>query len=165
MNEPAAQVTVPLSSDGLMPLKSLLQETERYLHDQIPITRAMGVRVETFDAERLVLTAPLETNHNHLGTAFGGSLGAIATLTGYALLWLELGDRDSHIVIKSSSIQYRHPVRGDIRAVCRRLDAASLDRFKAKFARTGKAGLRIEVAIEEDGRVCVDFEGVFVALR
>lgn len=156
---------MPLPSDGLMPLKTLLQETEQYLHEQIPITLAMGVRLESFDAEKLVLTAPLETNHNHLGTAFGGSLSAIATLTGYALLWLELGDRNSHIVVKNSSIQYRHPVQGDIRAVCRRLDATSLNRFKAKFSRTGQAGLRIDVTIEENGRVCVEFQGVFVAIR
>ena len=32
----------------------------------------------------VVLTAPLEINHNHLGTAFGGSLAALATLAGCA---------------------------------------------------------------------------------
>ena len=146
-------------------MSDLLSETERYLHGKIPITRAMGVRLSCFDDEKLVITAPLAANHNHLGTAFGGSLGAIATLAGYALLWLELDDRDSHIVIKSSSIQYRHPVNGDIRAVCKRLDPTQLDAFRKKFARTGKAGIELAVAIEENNRVCVDFQGLFVAIR
>ncbi len=145
--------------------KNFLIETEKFLHGKIPITRAMGVRVESFDSEKLVITAPLEPNHNHLGTAFGGSLSAIATLAGYALLWMELGDRDSHVVVKSSSIRYFHPVRGEIRAVCKRMDEATLSRFRAKFAKTGKAGLQLAVTIEEDDRVCVEFEGVFVAIR
>ncbi len=146
-------------------MNDLLQATERFLHEQIPLTRAMGVRMERFDDERLVLSAPLEPNHNHLGTAFGGSLSAIATLAGYSLLWLELGDRDSHIVIKSSSLKYLHPVRSEIRAVCGRIDAANLARFREKFARTGKAGISLRVAIVENERTCVEFEGLFVAIR
>ncbi len=142
-----------------------LRATENFLHEQIPLTRAMGVRVERFDDSGLVLTAPLGPNHNHLGTAFGGSLSAIATLAGYALLWLELGDRDSHIVIKSSSLKFRHPVRGEIRAVCPRIGSEALAAFRGKFARTGKAGISLRVAIVEDGVECVEFEGLFVALR
>jgi len=140
-------------------------ETTRFFHDKIPITRAMGVAVESYDAEKLIITAPLEPNHNHLGTAFGGSLSAITTLAGYGLLWLELGDRDAHIVVKSSSIQYRHPVTGTIRAHCQRPAPETMDAFRKKFARSGKAGIELAVTIEEDGRSCVDFRGVFVALR
>ena len=72
-----------------------LRETEAFFYEQIPLTRAMGVRVESYDGQQLVLTAPLALNHNHLGTAFGGSLSALATLAGYGLLWLDLGDRTS----------------------------------------------------------------------
>ena len=71
----------------------LLRDTERFLHEQIPLTQAMGVQIESYDEAQLVVTAPLEPNHNHLGTAFGGSLSALTTLTGYAMLWLQLGDQ------------------------------------------------------------------------
>ena len=145
--------------------KDLLQSTERFLHEQIPLTGAMEARVESFGDHGLVLTAPLGPNHNHLGTAFGGSLAAIATLAGYAMLWLELGDRESHIVIKSSSLKYLHPVRSEIRAVCQRIDPEILTAFRAKFTRTGKAGLSLKVSIVENERVCVEFEGLFVAIR
>ena len=74
----------------------------------------MGVHVERFDESALILTAPLAPNHNHLGTAFGGSLATLATLAGYTLLWLELGDRESHIVIQESQIRYLAPVRGEL---------------------------------------------------
>src|SRR6266446_4830743 len=111
-----------------------LRETEAFFHEQIPITRAMGVHVEAYDGSRLTLTAPLALNHNHLGTAFGGSLSAVATLAGYGLLWLELNDRTAHVVIREGTISYRRPVRGEIRAVCRRPEEAAVAAFKAEFA-------------------------------
>jgi thioesterase domain-containing protein len=144
---------------------SIIHDTETFLHEQIPLSRAMGVKIEVCDQESLVISAPLDLNHNHLGTAFGGSLSAIATLAGYGLLWLQLGDRDSHIVIGKSSIFYRHPVRKAIRAICRRPDEETLAAFKAKFKRTGKARITLQVTVEEDDCVCVEFEGVFVALK
>jgi thioesterase domain-containing protein len=144
---------------------ALLKDTESFLHQQIPITCAMGVQVQSYDGQHLVITAPLEPNHNHLGTAFGGSLSAIATLTGYTLLWLILGDCTAHIVIRESSLRYRRPVTGRIRAVCERPDEASLTAFKTQFEESGRARLRLQVRMEEDGQVCVEFEGEFVALK
>ncbi len=146
-------------------MNDLIQKTERYFHEKIPLTRAMGLTVESYDAEKLVLAAPLEPNHNHLGTAFGGSLSVMATLAGYGVLWLEMEDPEVHVVVKSSTIHYRHPVRGEIRSICKRPDQPRMDAFKAKFRRTGKAGIELAVTIVEEDRVCVDFRGVFVAVR
>jgi len=142
----------------------LLRETTEYLHQNIPLTRAMGAEVVAHDDERLVVSAPLALNHNHLGTAFGGSLNTLATLAGYAYLWLELKDRDAHIVIRRSSIQFRRPVRGDLRALCRIPDSATLAAFHERFARKSKAGLELHVEIVDDGFVCVEFSGTFVAV-
>ncbi len=144
---------------------SILRETECFLHEQIPITRAMGVEVAACDGTQLVLTAPLALNHNHLGTAFGGSLSAIATLAGYGLLWIQLGDRDAHIVVKSSAIRYHRPVRGSIRATCKAPDPAKLSAFKSTFHKKGKARIRLEVTIDEEGQTCAEFEGIYVAMR
>jgi thioesterase domain-containing protein len=143
----------------------LLRDTERFLHEQIPLTLAMGVRLESYDGAQLVVTAPLEPNHNHLGTAFGGSLSALTTLTGYAMLWLQLGDRNAHIVIRESTLRYKRPVRGILRAVCERPDEASLAAFKTTFESTGKAHLKLQVQVIHADQVCVMFEGDFVALR
>jgi len=145
--------------------EALLAETERFLHEQIPLTRAMGVSVRSWDGQRLWISAPLEPNHNHLGTAFGGSLSALATLAGYSLLWLLLGDREAHIVIRDSSIRYRHPVRGDLHAFCERPGQEAWQAFQTQFTSTGKARLSLRVEIVEADQVCVEFEGVFVALR
>ncbi len=140
-------------------------ELESYLRDKIPLARAMGVRVAAGEPGVLVLTAPLEPNHNHLGTAFGGSLSAVATLAAYAMLWVELGDRAGHIVVHRSEIVYHRAVRGEIRAICRRPPEAELAEFRRQFAASGKARIRLAATIEYEGRVCVEFAGDFVALR
>ncbi|HSI09946.1 MAG: YiiD C-terminal domain-containing protein [Rariglobus sp.] len=140
-------------------------ELESYLREKIPLARAMGVRVVAGESGTLVLTAPLEPNHNHLGTAFGGSLSAVATLAAYALLWVELGDRTGHIVVHRSEIVYHRAVRGEIRAICRRPPDAELAEFRRQFAASGKARIRLGATIEHAGRVCVEFAGDFVALR
>jgi thioesterase domain-containing protein len=143
----------------------LLSETEKFLHEKIPITRAMGVRVESFDDTRFVLVAPIEKNHNHLHTAFGGSLSAMATLAGYGFLWLELRDPGVHVVIKDSAIRFLRPVHGDIRAICRKPDDATLSAFQSDFARKGKARIVLNVEIVENEMTAVEFQGTFVAVR
>ena len=148
-----------------MDVSSLLLETERFFHEKIPLTCAMGVRVEAFDQNQLILTAPLEQNHNHLGTAFGGSLSALATLAGYGLLWLELENRDCHIVVRSSSISYRRPVHGELRAICHRPADDAMAQFKDAFQGKNKARIVLRVTIEEAGHVCVEFEACYVAIR
>jgi thioesterase domain-containing protein len=144
---------------------SLAQQIQELLHSKIPITRSMGVRVEEYDGKRLVLSAPLEANINHLGTAFGGSLHAVSVLSGYGLLWLELKDTKSHIVIRKSSISYKRPVRGEIRAICVRPDEEALEEFKQTFHQKGKARISLAATIEDQGITCVRFEGIFVAMR
>ncbi len=148
-----------------MPPASLLRETEAFLHEQIPLTKAMGVQVEGYDNTALVLTAPLPLNHNHLGTAFGGSLATLATLAGYTLLWLELGERGSHIVIQDSQIRYKAPVRGELRAVAPRIPPDLLKEFRRTYAKSGKARLTLAITMVSENKTCVEFTGTFVALK
>jgi len=141
------------------------REIEEFFHAKIPLTAAMRVRVESWDERQLVVTAPLEPNHNHLGTAFGGSLAALLVLAGYGLLWLELGDAESHIVVRKSSFEYLLPVKGSLRAICPRPSREVMDEFKQAFARRGKARLELHATIEHEGKTAVEFRGLFVALR
>ena len=141
------------------------RQMEELFYDKIPITRALGVRVEEYDGRRLVLTAPLRENVNHLGTAFGGSLNALAVLSGYGLLWLELRDAECHIVIRDSSISYERPVRGEIRAVCVRPEGEALEAFRRTFRQKGRARIVLSATIEDEGVTAVRFRGTFVAMR
>ncbi|QIF04047.1 YiiD C-terminal domain-containing protein [Roseimicrobium sp. ORNL1] len=157
----------------------LCRSTEEYLHAQIPITRAMGVGIESYEPTtgHLVLTAPLQVNHNHLGTAFGGSLSALCTLAGYALLWLELARQSNddidgspatqaHVVVKESTISYRRPVKDSlIRVVCERPDTDVMSTFHHQFSQKGKARVVLSCSVIESGQISVVFTGTYVAIR
>jgi thioesterase domain-containing protein len=137
-----------------------------YLHEKIPLTRAMGMRVMDVGA-RLVLEAPLEPNINHLGTAFGGSLHALPTLACYAALWTLLIEAgiDCHVVIKRSTADYLQPVKGSLRAVCLRPASGLQQKFLDDLRRHKKARMEMTAIVEgENGRPAVQFTGVFVAL-
>jgi len=137
-----------------------------FLHEKIPLTRAMGVRVVETGA-RLVLEAPLDANVNHLGTAFGGSLHTLPTLAGYAALWTLLREagHDGHVVVKRSAAYYRQPVRGPLRAVCERPAPAVVAAFIADLGRHKKARMDLTAIVEgTNGKPAVEFTGTFVAV-
>jgi thioesterase domain-containing protein len=144
---------------------SIVLRIQELLYRVMPITRAMGVVVESYDGARLVLTAPLEANVNHLGTAFGGSINTLAVLSGYGLLWIELEDTECHLVLRESAISYEHPVRVELRAICVRPAAEVLDAFRERFREKGRARIALDATVEEDGRVAARFRGTFVAMR
>lgn len=148
-----------------MKTDSALEEAERFLHRQIPLTRAMQVRVVSYNKEALVLSAPLAPNHNHLGTAFGGSLAALAMLAGYSLLWLELEERAAHVVISKSEMRFLRPVTTELRASCQRPNESRMATFKEEFASQGKARISLEIIIGTKEEPAVIFTGLYVARR
>src|SRR5690554_5937295 len=94
-------------------------ELEAFLYQKIPISRALGARVVRADVSAVEITAPLATNINHLGTAFGGSLNAVLVLAGYTWLFqvLEGINPKSHVILKTGHTEYLRPVKEDIRAI------------------------------------------------
>ncbi len=143
----------------------VLQELQRILQAEIPLTRAMGVSVAHFDATGLTLCAPLEPNLNHKSTAFGGSLATLATLAGWALLQLVLREHlPVTVVIQESSVQYLRPVAEDLRAICAMPQTEELEKFLRRLARKGMARIELKVLIPAGGETAVRFRGRFVAL-
>ena len=140
-----------------------LRAAEEFFHAQIPLTRAMGVRVLSDDERAFVVTAPVALNYNHLHTAFGGSINAVATLAGYGLLWMELRGEAAHLVIAESSIRFVQPIREMIRAVCAKPDAQQLEAFHESLRANGKAKIALSVQVEEDGKLAAEFQATFVA--
>jgi thioesterase domain-containing protein len=144
---------------------------ELFLHEMIPLAKAMGVGVEVSDESKLVLIAPKEPNRNSLNTAFGGSLVSLATLAGYGVVWDLMKDAKSgekptwHIVVKESRAAYRRPVLGDLRAICERPAQAAIAEFREALSRYGRAKLKLRTAIIEDGNVAVDVTAAFVVTR
>ena len=141
----------------------MLRAAEKFFHEQIPITRAMGVRVVANDENGFAIEAPVALNSNHLRTAFGGSINAVATLAAYGFLWLELNDASVHVVVAESSIRFLRPVRETIRATCLRPNPEELTAFHNQFAAKRKARIALRVNVIEAGETAAEFEGSFVA--
>lgn len=144
---------------------------EPFLHEMIPLAKAMGVAVEVSDEQKLVLIAPHEPNKNSINTAFGGSLVSLATLAGYGVVWELMREENQpnkpewRIVVKESRAAYRRPVLGDLRAICERPAKAAIDEFKAALTRYGQAKLKLRARIIEDGATAVDVHAAFVVVN
>jgi thioesterase domain-containing protein len=146
-----------------MDARASLLNAEKFLHEQIPITRAMGLRVVGHDDAGFTVEAPVALNSNHLRTAFGGSINAVATLAAYGFLWVELNDAAAHGVVAESSIRFLRPVRETIRATCLQPDANTLADWRRDFSEKGKARITLRVQVAEAGAIAAEFEGRFVA--
>ena len=123
----------------------------QHVRTSIPLTRAMGLEVDTYDGDSIVLSAPLDANVNDKGCAFGGSLASLLTLAGWALVELALRDRgeDCEVYVGESTVRYLQPVWDDLQGEARLADGASWDTFFSTLAARGKA--RIEVSCQVPG--------------
>lgn len=137
---------------------------ESLLHELIPISRAMGIRVAHLDADSLCLEAPLALNHNHAGSGFAGSLYSLASLTGWAFL-RQLVDREgvaAELLLAEANVRYRRPVTADLRAWVR-VDAAEQARLLEALRAGRKARLPLEIVLPEPADPAVTFAGSYFA--
>jgi thioesterase domain-containing protein len=142
---------------------------KEYLQDKITsefaLARHIGVVVECADDSGIVLCAPLSPNANHKGTAFGGSLFAVAVLTGWAWVtrYLAATDLAADAVIQESTIRYLLPVQGVLRASLAPPTAAQIEKFAKMLQRAGRGRIRLRVDIRHGEMLASEFEGVFAA--
>src|SRR5688572_7786462 len=109
----------------------MVVEVEQYLHRNIPLSAAMGIRVRHATPGRVELWAPLAPNINHQSTVFGGSAAAVATLSAWTLVHVGLhhANVEAATVIQRNSMSYEEPIHGDFTAVCTLGDDSSWVRF------------------------------------
>lgn len=139
------------------------QEINDYLARHVPLFTAMQAQVTSCDPAGLSMKAPLEPNINDKGIAFGGSLAAIASLTGWALTRITLREHGetAEIVITDSTLKFLRPVRGEIVTECQRPDAATVERFIGSVRQRGKARWNVEVVIHADGELAMIFNAQY----
>ncbi|MHC6223425.1 YiiD C-terminal domain-containing protein [Pseudomonas sp. X10] len=143
---------------------------ESVLHNDIPLTREMGLEVLDWQQQTLRLQLPLAANVNHKSTMFGGSLYCAAVLVGWGWLHLrlrELGIDDGHIVIQEGQISYPLPVTGAAIARCEAPQEKAWERFAATYQRRGRARLSLHTQVFNAGsdEPAVQFNGQYVLHR
>lgn len=139
---------------------------ERYLHRHIPISDALGVRVEEVSEEEVRVAARLEPNLNHRATAFGGSVAAVAILAGWGLLRVRLDAVRPvpHLVIQRSTVEYLLPIEVDFAASCRTPPPEKWDRFQRAFSQRGRGRIELWADVTADGALAARFHGIYAAL-
>jgi len=137
------------------------------LATEIPVTQHLGLQVLEASADGLWLTAPLARNVNHEGTAFAGSVNAVATLAGWGWTWLLLRRHrvEAHVVLQDSAIRYHTPIQGDFTAHCAAAEPASVDRLLHALEGHGRGRIALGVDVRVGDRLVATFEGRYVALR
>lgn len=146
---------------------ALAAELERGVLADIPLARAMALRVARYDGATLALAAPLPPNVNDKGCAFGGSLAGLMTLAGWGLLKLAAMARgvECDIYVQDSTIRYLAPVWQDFEAVARLDDGEGFEAFFAALHERGKGRLRVRCSVPlADGGEAATLESRFVAL-
>jgi thioesterase domain-containing protein len=143
-----------------------LDKITKYIHDHIPITFHLGVKVKTYDGRSVVLFAPIAPNLNHRNTAFGGSLSAVAILSGWALLHLKLKEHGirSRLVIQKSSFEFSDPIDEDFDATCSMPSNDLFEKFLRSLKKYRKARIQLKSKITSASGKAGLHEGTYVAV-
>ena len=143
-------------------------EFEHALLAQIPLARAMQLRVHDHDGDRLRLAAPLAPNINDKGCAFGGSLLSLLTLAGWGLITLKLRELtlQCDVYVQDSDVRYLAPVWEDFIAEAQLAAGESWDEFAKALQMRGRARLRVACRVPlPTGADACTLQARFVAIR
>jgi thioesterase domain-containing protein len=141
-------------------------QLEHYLHEHIPLSKAMQVAVVEVAADKVILSAPLAPNINHRETVFGGSASAVAILAAWSLLHTRISAQGvaSRVVIQRNTMSYERPISGTFTALSSLALPEQFAAFLRMLERKGKARTTLVCHLHFAGEVAGRFEGEFVAL-
>ncbi len=134
----------------------------------LPLAVAMQVTVKSWNGRQLCLAAPLVSNLNDKGTAFGGSLISLATLTCWGICWLGLlrDGVEADLVLRQQSSRFMRPVTDELQSCAECMPASLWQEQLLLFEEQGHADLVVTsqvMTINRAGakRQAMDYESVF----
>lgn len=148
--------------------KQLAQDLDAFLNEHLPLARAAGVEIDTYEGDCLQVSAPLALNINDKGTAFGGSLYNLCVIAAWGMTDLKAKELSlsGDIVVAKGEINYLRPLRSRLIAQAFAPDQAMLEKAQHSYATRGKAVFSIHVEIrDEEQQLCVEFTGKYAVLK
>ena len=139
---------------------------EKYLHEHIPLSKAMGVAVLEATRNGVRLAAPLSPNINHRDTVFGGSASSVAILSAWALLYLRLKNENisGRIVIQKSTMNFECPIADMFTASSVVPDPPDWLKFITTLRRKKRARVKVNSILHCNDKKVGELEGEFAAL-
>jgi thioesterase domain-containing protein len=138
-----------------------LNQLESEIRQGIPLAAQMAFRISELSPNAIRVIGGGTENINVHGTAFAGSLYAVATLALWGLIRARLPER-STLVLAEGKIRYRKPVHGDIVASCK-IDATEMDRFLQRLQNRRSARLNARVELSGDQENAAEYQGTMFA--
>src|SRR5688572_27199515 len=147
----------PLNVLSTVPERTAMEpfELQKFLHDHIPISKAMGVEVLQAVSDGVKLAAPLAPNINHRDTVFGGSASAVAILSAWSLLYIRLraeGIR-SRVVIQKNTMHYEKPILTGFTTASSMQNTALWPKFLEMLKRKHRARITVNSALFCNGEL------------
>ena len=142
-------------------LQELCTDLQAIWYQQIPLSKAMDMRIVDFADNTLTCCASLAPNVNVHGTAFAGSLYAVQALTGWGMmhLQLQLHELDASIVIANGQIDYAKPVAEEIVVSC---SFAGQEAAMDNLQKSGKGRFQLTSKVQlSDGSSAGSFSGLY----
>jgi thioesterase domain-containing protein len=135
-----------------------------YLHREIPLTAAMGVRLLRSAPGEVEIAAPLAPNLNFHGTAFAGSLATLGLISGWVALDRALHGTElkAHLVAQKSECIFHAPATQELRAIAR-LPAEEWAQFIAALRHKRRARIGVVTEIRAGDTLAVTHTGTYAA--
>ncbi|WP_045728753.1 YiiD C-terminal domain-containing protein [Xanthomonas sp. GPE 39] len=145
---------------------AFLQQLQRQF-EAMPPAAALQVTLQGYAERRLHMSAPLAANINDKGNAFGGSLGSVMTLAGWALVNCELHQARLHgdVYVADTQVRYLAPLYADLHTQAAAEEGADWDVFVDTFRQRGRARIGIQAQVGALGAAAsATLSGRFVAI-
>lgn len=140
-------------------------ELTTLLHQEIPLTRALGLAVETASPDRIRVIGPFEANRNLHGTVFAGSIYCFATLAGWALVHSYCRGQQlaASVVLRHADIRYLKPLPEAPAAEAWLPEPEQVEAFVHSLRSKGRGRLLVPAELKTGDQVAARFLGEFVA--
>jgi thioesterase domain-containing protein len=142
------------------------QQLEAYLHERIPLTRAMAVEVRAASVDGVEVFAPLAPNINHRDTVFGGSASAVAIVAAWSALHVRMraAGLDVRLVIRRNTMSYALPITTGFTATAASPTGEAWQKLLAAVQRGRPARVHVAARLYCEGELVGDLDGEFAVL-
>ncbi len=149
---------------GIAPDESIESFSQRTV-DGIPLLQNMQVHFEEPDQNTIIARAPLEPNMNHKGIGFGGSLAALAAITGWSIVTrtIQRAGIDASTIIAHEAMTYRAPITSDFYAKTI-IEDAHADDLLNQLKKSRRKKVKVHVVIQDEQGIGCEFTGTYVSI-
>lgn len=144
-----------------------MKDLEKFIHQKIPLSKHMQIQLVELTEKEAKLFCPLSANHNHMNTAFGGSISAGLLLACYAWFFnvLKIQGIDSHVIVKECKTTYSHPIETDFIVSCRAPLKSEYEKLLKILSKKDRAKIELVATAMMSEKICAQMKAEFVAIK